>query len=139
MSCTVRCLDVMCFWTCHVEMSCTVRCSDVLLYLVGSTGAAGPRLYTIHLVDTNTDNLPKAHTWWVELVLNQSPTQWPPLTSRIDLCQRLTVLQDSCKMHLCFKFCFLQAIFFFWYIFSCDIKINIIIWDENTVWNRQYI
>ena len=29
----------------------------------GSTGAAGPRLFTIHLVDTNTDNLPKAHTW----------------------------------------------------------------------------
>jgi len=30
--------------------------------LQGSTGAAGPRLFTIHQVDTNTDNLPKAHT-----------------------------------------------------------------------------
>ncbi|XP_036171578.1 E3 ubiquitin-protein ligase SMURF1 isoform X3 [Myotis myotis] len=31
--------------------------------LQGSTGAAGPRLFTIHLIDANTDNLPKAHTW----------------------------------------------------------------------------
>ncbi|XP_067123380.1 E3 ubiquitin-protein ligase SMURF2 isoform X2 [Centruroides vittatus] len=30
--------------------------------LQGSTGAAGPRLFTIHLVDASTDNLPKAHT-----------------------------------------------------------------------------
>ncbi|XP_014770557.1 E3 ubiquitin-protein ligase SMURF2 isoform X1 [Octopus bimaculoides] len=30
--------------------------------LQGSTGAAGPRLFTIHQVDTSTDNLPKAHT-----------------------------------------------------------------------------
>lgn len=30
--------------------------------LQGSTGAAGPRLFTIHLVETSTDNLPKAHT-----------------------------------------------------------------------------
>lgn len=33
---------------------------------VGSTGSQGPRLFTIHqVVDTNTDYLPKAHTWWV--------------------------------------------------------------------------
>lgn len=31
--------------------------------LQGSTGAAGPRLFTIHQVDACTDNLPKAHTW----------------------------------------------------------------------------
>ncbi|XP_062615096.1 E3 ubiquitin-protein ligase SMURF2-like [Saccostrea cucullata] len=30
--------------------------------LQGSTGNAGPRLFTIHQVDANTDNLPKAHT-----------------------------------------------------------------------------
>lgn len=29
----------------------------------GSTGAAGPRLFTIHVLDVSTDNLPKAHTW----------------------------------------------------------------------------
>lgn len=30
--------------------------------LQGSTGAAGPRLFTIHQVDISTNNLPKAHT-----------------------------------------------------------------------------
>ncbi|XKL60931.1 hypothetical protein PGB90_007988 [Kerria lacca] len=30
--------------------------------LQGSTGAAGPRLFTIHVTDTSEDNLPKAHT-----------------------------------------------------------------------------
>ena len=62
----------------------------------------------------------------------QSPTQWPPLTSIIYLCQRRdwcwclgsTVLQDSCKMQLCSRFCFLEAIFLFVCIFSCDIKFN---------------
>lgn len=33
--------------------------------LQGSTGAAGPRLFTIHQVDAPTNNLPKAHTWCV--------------------------------------------------------------------------
>lgn len=28
-------------------------------------GAAGPRLFTIHQIDANTNNLPKAHTWYV--------------------------------------------------------------------------
>lgn len=27
------------------------------------TGAAGPRLFTIHQIDASTNNLPKAHTW----------------------------------------------------------------------------
>ena len=33
--------------------------------LQGSTGAAGPRLFTIHALgpSTSTDLLPKAHTW----------------------------------------------------------------------------
>ncbi|KAK7575962.1 hypothetical protein V9T40_012248 [Parthenolecanium corni] len=30
--------------------------------LQGSTGAAGPRLFTIHVTDVSEDNLPKAHT-----------------------------------------------------------------------------
>ena len=67
------------------------------------------------------------------LLYAQSPTQWPPLTSRIDLCQCLTVLQDSCKTHLCSRFCFLDDILRFVYIFSWDIKFNINIWGENTV------
>ena len=49
------------------------------------------------------------------------------------------VLQDSCKIHLCSRFCFLWAIFLFVYIFSCDINYTIIIWGEITVWNRQYM
>ena len=58
----------------------------------------------------------------------------PPLTCRINLCQRLTVLQNSCKTHLSSRFFFLEAIYFlFVYIFSCDIKFNIIIGVENTV------
>lgn len=32
--------------------------------LQGSTGAVGPRLFTIHLLETApSENLPKAHTW----------------------------------------------------------------------------
>ena len=42
---------------------------------------------------------------------HQSPTQWPLLKSRIHLCQRLTVLQDSCKMYLCYRFCLLEAFY----------------------------
>ncbi|CAH1794803.1 unnamed protein product [Owenia fusiformis] len=30
--------------------------------LQGSTGAAGPRLFTLHQIEASTDNLPKAHT-----------------------------------------------------------------------------
>lgn len=29
---------------------------------LGSTGALGPRLFTIHVIDAPQDNLPKAHT-----------------------------------------------------------------------------
>ena len=69
-------------------------------------------------------------TLWPDLLLagltggrfDQSSTQWPPLKSRIDLCQRLTVWQDSCKMHLCSNFCFLDAIFVLVFIFSRDKK-----------------
>ena len=37
-------------------------------------------------------------------------------------------------MHLGSRFCFLEAIFLFVYIFNCDIKFSIIIWDENMVY-----
>lgn len=33
-----------------------------IFLILGSTGAAGPRLFTIHVTDTSEDNLPKAHT-----------------------------------------------------------------------------
>lgn len=38
-------------------------------FFTGSTGAAGPRLFTIHLTDVPTDNLPKAHTCFNRLDL----------------------------------------------------------------------
>ena len=53
----------------------------------------------------------------VQILSNQSPTQWSPLTSRIDICQRFTVLQDSVEIQLYSWFCFLEAIFLFVYIF----------------------
>ena len=42
-----------------------IRNSGSYFYLLpsqGSTGAAGPRLFTLHLVDVDPGNLPKAHT-----------------------------------------------------------------------------
>lgn len=42
--------------------------NHLLSLILGSTGAAGPRLFTIHLIDANTDNLPKAHTWYVNVL-----------------------------------------------------------------------
>lgn len=42
------------------------RCVNVHFYWTNCvyTGAAGPRLFTIHQIDASTNNLPKAHTWW---------------------------------------------------------------------------
>ena len=38
--------------------------------LQGSTGAVGPRLFTVHLLETaSPENLPKAHTWYVVSVV----------------------------------------------------------------------
>lgn len=58
--------------------------------LQGSTGAAGPRLFTIHLVDTNTDNLPKAHTCFNRIDL-------PPYESYEKLLSKLTcAVEETC-------------------------------------------
>lgn len=45
----------------------TLKCDEVpaLMDLALTAGAAGPRLFTIHQIDANTNNLPKAHTWYV--------------------------------------------------------------------------
>ncbi|XP_076075095.1 E3 ubiquitin-protein ligase SMURF2-like [Mytilus galloprovincialis] len=56
--------------------------------LQGSTGAAGPRLFTIHLVDTNTDNLPKAHTCFNRIDI-------PPYESYEKLLSKLTCAVDE--------------------------------------------
>lgn len=58
--------------------------------LQGSTGAAGPRLFTIHLVDANTDNLPKAHTCFNRIDL-------PPYESYEKLLDKLTqAIEETC-------------------------------------------
>jgi len=43
--------------------------------LQGSTGAAGPRLFTLHLVEVDVKNLPKAHTCFNRLDLPHYPSE----------------------------------------------------------------
>lgn len=58
--------------------------------LQGSTGAAGPRLFTIHLVEINTDNLPKAHTCFNRLDI-------PPYESYEKFLSKLTcAVEETC-------------------------------------------
>ncbi|XP_013415244.1 E3 ubiquitin-protein ligase SMURF2-like isoform X1 [Lingula anatina] len=58
--------------------------------LLGSTGASGPRLFTIHLVDTNTDNLPKAHTCFNRIDI-------PPYENYEKLLEKLTcAVEETC-------------------------------------------
>lgn len=41
-----------------------ISCNTAAVELFsGFSGAAGPRLFTIHQIDASTNNLPKAHTW----------------------------------------------------------------------------
>lgn len=58
--------------------------------LQGSTGAAGPRLFTIHLIDANTDNLPKAHTCFNRIDI-------PPYETYEKLNDKLTqAIEETC-------------------------------------------
>ncbi|XP_016324228.1 E3 ubiquitin-protein ligase SMURF1-like isoform X3 [Sinocyclocheilus anshuiensis] len=58
--------------------------------LQGSTGSAGPRLFTIHLIDANTDNLPKAHTCFNRIDI-------PPYESYEKLYEKLlTAVEETC-------------------------------------------
>ncbi|XP_018595509.1 E3 ubiquitin-protein ligase SMURF1-like isoform X1 [Scleropages formosus] len=58
--------------------------------LQGSTGSAGPRLFTIHLIDANTDNLPKAHTCFNRIDM-------PPYESYEKLYEKLlTAVEETC-------------------------------------------
>ena len=58
--------------------------------LQGSTGAAGPRLFTLHLVEVDTNNLPKAHTCFNRLDL-------PPYTSEEKMSEKLTqAVEETC-------------------------------------------
>ncbi|KAH3799765.1 hypothetical protein DPMN_153380, partial [Dreissena polymorpha] len=58
--------------------------------LQGSTGAAGPRLFTIHLVEISTDNLPKAHTCFNRIDI-------PPYETYEKLYSKLTcAVEETC-------------------------------------------
>lgn len=58
--------------------------------LQGSTGAAGPRLFTIHCVDVPPDNLPKAHTCFNRIDI-------PPYDSYQKLLDKLTqAVEETC-------------------------------------------
>ncbi|CAH1273695.1 SMURF2 [Branchiostoma lanceolatum] len=58
--------------------------------LQGSTGAAGPRLFTIHQIDASTDNLPKAHTCFNRIDI-------PPYENYEKLSEKLTcAVEETC-------------------------------------------
>ncbi|KAK3867893.1 hypothetical protein Pcinc_026689 [Petrolisthes cinctipes] len=58
--------------------------------LQGSTGAAGPRLFTIHQIDAPTENLPKAHTCFNRIDL-------PPYDSYSKMLEKLTqAVEETC-------------------------------------------
>ncbi|XP_067931737.1 E3 ubiquitin-protein ligase SMURF2-like [Watersipora subatra] len=58
--------------------------------LQGSTGAAGPRLFTIHQIDCSTDNLPKAHTCFNRVDI-------PPYESYEKMVDKLTcAVEETC-------------------------------------------
>lgn len=59
-------------------------------FFSGSTGASGPRLFTIHLIDAPVENLPKAHTCFNRLDL-------PPYPSYEKMYEKLTqAVEETC-------------------------------------------
>nr|XP_027219412.1 E3 ubiquitin-protein ligase SMURF2-like isoform X2 [Penaeus vannamei] len=58
--------------------------------LQGSTGAAGPRLFTIHQIEAPTENLPKAHTCFNRIDI-------PPYESYSKMLEKLTqAVEETC-------------------------------------------
>lgn len=51
--------------------------------LQGSTGAAGPRLFTIHAVDAPSENLPKAHTCFNRIDIPQSYPNYQKMLDKL--------------------------------------------------------
>uniref|UniRef100_A0A4W3JL23 HECT-type E3 ubiquitin transferase n=1 Tax=Callorhinchus milii TaxID=7868 RepID=A0A4W3JL23_CALMI len=88
------------FWQ-AVESFDEERRARLLQFVTGSSrvplqgfkalqGAAGPRLFTIHLIDANTDNLPKAHTCFNRIDI-------PPYESYEKLYEKLlTAVEETC-------------------------------------------
>ncbi|KAF3846721.1 hypothetical protein F7725_003799 [Dissostichus mawsoni] len=97
--CTSESNVVRWFWE-AVEAFSEERRGRLLQFVTGSTrvplqgfkalqGSAGPRLFTIHLIDANTDNLPKAHTF--------NRIDVPPYESYEKLYEKLlTAVEETC-------------------------------------------
>ncbi|EFN81984.1 E3 ubiquitin-protein ligase Smurf1 [Harpegnathos saltator] len=51
--------------------------------LQGSTGAAGPRLFTIHVVDAPSENLPKAHTCFNRIDIPQNYPNYQKMLDKL--------------------------------------------------------
>lgn len=68
--------------------------TKILLFsyiFIGSTGAAGPRLFTIHAVDAPSENLPKAHTCFNRIDI---PESYPSYQKMLD---KLTqAVEETC-------------------------------------------
>lgn len=64
----------------------------IIIYIfIGSTGAAGPRLFTIHAVDAPSENLPKAHTCFNRIDI---PESYPSYQKMLD---KLTqAVEETC-------------------------------------------
>uniref|UniRef100_A0A674P715 E3 ubiquitin-protein ligase n=1 Tax=Takifugu rubripes TaxID=31033 RepID=A0A674P715_TAKRU len=98
--CTSESNVVRWFWQ-AVEAFNEERRGRLLQFVTGSTrvplqgfkalqGSAGPRLFTIHLIDANTDNLPKAHTCFNRIDV-------PPYESYEKLYEKLlTAVEETC-------------------------------------------
>ncbi|KAK1877571.1 E3 ubiquitin-protein ligase SMURF1 [Dissostichus eleginoides] len=98
--CTSESNVVRWFWE-AVEAFSEERRGRLLQFVTGSTrvplqgfkalqGSAGPRLFTIHLIDANTDNLPKAHTCFNRIDV-------PPYESYEKLYEKLlTAVEETC-------------------------------------------
>ncbi|XP_071028912.1 E3 ubiquitin-protein ligase SMURF1-like isoform X2 [Oncorhynchus clarkii lewisi] len=93
--------NVVCWFWEAVESFTEERRGRLLQFVTGSTrvplqgfkalqGSAGPRLFTIHLIEANTDNLPKAHTCFNRIDI-------PPYESYEKLYEKLlTAVEETC-------------------------------------------
>lgn len=64
----------------NLELFIQIACA---LVFVGSTGAAGPRLFTIHAVDAPSENLPKAHTCFNRIDIPQSYPNYKKMLDKL--------------------------------------------------------
>ena len=60
---------------CHLRPRRVVVFMLFFLFAPGATGSSGPRLFTINVTETNTNSLPKAHTWYAFVVSSELSLQ----------------------------------------------------------------